>query len=116
MKEPKHLKLEGIGKSLSKIKAKYGVFASTGNHEFINGINGTSKFITENGINLIRDSSLFIADSFIVAAREDGSKNNFTGERKKIADRNNEYELTKIILLFYWIILHLSLKKLKQMA
>ena len=77
------LKLEGIGGSLSKIKAKYGVFASTGNHEFINGINGTSKFITENGINLIRDSSQLVANSFIIAAREDSSKTNFTGEPRK---------------------------------
>lgn len=79
----KTLKQEGIGKSLTKIKAKYGVFASTGNHEFINGINGTSKFITENGINLIRDSSLLVANSFILAVRDDGSENNFTGERRK---------------------------------
>ena len=77
------LKLEGIGGSLSKIKTKYGVFASTGNHEFINGINGTSKFITENGITLIKDSSLLIADSFILAAREDASKSSFTRESRK---------------------------------
>lgn len=80
----KTLKLEGIGKSLSKIKSKYGVFASTGNHEYINGINGTSKFITENGITLIRDSSMLIADSFILAARDDASKRNFKGESRKL--------------------------------
>ena len=77
------LKLEGIGGSLSKIKTKYGVFASTGNHEFINGINGTSKFITENGITLIRDSIILVADSFVLAARDDASKSNFTGEPRK---------------------------------
>jgi predicted MPP superfamily phosphohydrolase len=77
------LKLEGIGGSLSQIKSKYGVYASTGNHEFINGISVTSKFITENGINLIRDSSLLVADSFILAAREDSSKSSFTGEPRK---------------------------------
>ena len=77
------LKLEGIGGSLSQIKAKYGVFASVGNHEFINGINNTSRFITQNNINLIRDSSQLIANSFIVAARDDSSKPNFTGEKRK---------------------------------
>jgi len=77
------LRSEGIGKSLSKIKSKYGIFASTGNHEYINGINGTSKFIIENGINLLRDSSMLVAESFILAAREDGSKNNFTGKPRK---------------------------------
>ncbi len=77
------LKLEGIGGSLTKIKSKYGVYASTGNHEYINGINGTSKFITENGINLIRDSAQIIANSFVIVGREDGSKTNFTGEQRK---------------------------------
>lgn len=82
------LKSEGIGVSLSKIKSKYGVFASTGNHEFINGINGTSKFITENGITLIRDSSILVADNFILAAREDVSKNSFTREPRKPLKEN----------------------------
>jgi hypothetical protein len=77
------LKLEEIGGSLSHIKAKYGVFASVGNHEFINGIKGTSRFISENGINLIRDSSQLVANSFLIAARDDSSKVNFTGEQRK---------------------------------
>jgi len=92
------LKSEGIGVSLSKIKSKYGVFASTGNHEYINGINGTSKFITENGITLIRDSSLLIADSFILAARDDASKNSFAKQRRKsleeiISNANQNYPI-----------------------
>ncbi len=92
------LKSEGIGVSLSKIKSKYGVFASTGNHEYINGINGTCKFITENGITLIRDSSLLIADSFILAARDDASKNSFANQRRKsleeiISNANQNYPI-----------------------
>ena len=92
------LKSEGIGVSLSKIKSKYGVFASTGNHEYINGINGTCKFITENGITLIRDSSLLIADSFILAARDDASKNSFAKQRRKsleeiISNANQNYPI-----------------------
>ncbi len=76
----KTLRMEGIGKSLSGIKTKYGIFASTGNHEFINGINSTSHFITENGITLIRDSSILIAENFVLVGREDSSKPNFTRE------------------------------------
>lgn len=95
------LELEGIGKSLSQIKTKYGVFASTGNHEFINGINGTSKFITDNGINLIRDSSLIVADSFILAAREDARKTSFTGEQRKSLEEiiNEVDKIYPVILL-----------------
>ncbi|NWF90191.1 MAG: metallophosphoesterase [Ignavibacteriaceae bacterium] len=94
------LKLEKIGGSLSKIKTKYGVFASTGNHEFINGIKGTSKFITDNGINLIRDSFQLIENNFIVAGREDESKKNFTGEqRRSLNEIMNEVDKNYPVIL-----------------
>lgn len=94
------LELEKIGGSLSKIKTKYGVFASTGNHEFINGINGTSKFITDYGINLIRDSSQLIENNFVVAGREDESKKSFTGEqRKSLKEIMNEVDKSYPVIL-----------------
>jgi uncharacterized protein len=91
---------ERIGESLSKIKANYGVFASTGNHEFINGIKGTGRFITDNGINLIRDSSLKIANSFILVARDDSSKTSFTGEpRKSLAELMSKIDRNYSVIL-----------------
>ncbi len=69
-----------IGSSLLRLKAKYGVYAATGNHEFITGIKEAEKYIENNNINLLRDSLVKIDDGFIVAARDDRSKKNFTGE------------------------------------
>lgn len=71
-----------IGASLLMLKAKYGVYAATGNHEFITGIKEAEKYILKHNINLLRDSIIKIDDGFIVAARDDRSKKNFTGDER----------------------------------
>jgi predicted MPP superfamily phosphohydrolase len=77
------LEKNGIGKSFLRLKPKYGVYASTGNHEYIVGINNIPKFIFDHNIKLLRDESILIDNSFYLAAREDYSKGQFTGEQRK---------------------------------
>ena len=80
--KPSVLNGNKIGSSLLKLKAEYGVYAATGNHEFITGIKDAEKYIVNHNINLLRDSIIKIDDGFIVAARDDRSKKNFTGEER----------------------------------
>jgi len=77
------LKRQNIGKSLSKIKSKYGVFVSNGNHEFINGADELDKYMEEMNLKVIRDSSAFIDNSFYIVGRDDRSKVSFTGKQRK---------------------------------
>ena len=77
------LKRLNIGESFKKIKSKYGVFASNGNHEFINGVESAVRFMRENGIEVLRDTIVIIDDAFIIAAREDRSITNFTNKKRK---------------------------------
>ena len=77
------LKRLNIGKSFKKIKSKYGVFASNGNHEFINGVEDADSFMRENGIEVLRDTMVTIDDAFIISAREDITINNFTNKNRK---------------------------------
>lgn len=77
------LKRLNIGESFKKIKSKYGVFASNGNHEFINGVETADLFLRENGIEVLRDTMVMIDDAFIIAARDDRSINNFTNKKRK---------------------------------
>jgi predicted MPP superfamily phosphohydrolase len=90
-----------IGASLLKLKAKYGVYASTGNHEFITGIKEAEKYILNHNINLLRDSVIKIDDGFIVAARDDRSKKNFTGEERLPLNKiiNDSLKTYPIILM-----------------
>ena len=72
-----------IGKALFELNPKYGVYASTGNHEFINGIDSAVAYMTNHNIKVLRDSSVLIDNSFYIVARDDRSKKQFTGEARK---------------------------------
>ena len=85
-----------IGPAFYNIKSKFGVFASTGNHEFITGINTSAQFITDHGMKLLRDSLVLIDNSFYIAARDDRSITSFTGLKRKplkeiLLDAENGY-------------------------
>jgi predicted MPP superfamily phosphohydrolase len=77
------LKRKGIGKDLSGIKSKYGVFASNGNHEFIVGVEDADKYLLELGVNVLRDSAFLVDSSFYVIGREDITKRNFLSVNRK---------------------------------
>lgn len=91
----------GIGKSLNRFKSKYGVYACTGNHEYINGGEESVKYLTANGIVVMRDTLEVVDNSFILAGREDISKQNFTKiPRKSLAEiLNSLTENLPVILL-----------------
>ncbi len=72
-----------IGKSLNDLKAKYGVFAVTGNHEFINGVAHSVKFIQGKGITVLRDDFIKVGGTYFIIGRDDVSKANFTKEKRK---------------------------------
>lgn len=82
----KLLKRSRIGESFKKLNPKYGIIACTGNHEFINGVETSVKFMEDYGINVLRDSVLKFGDAFFVLGREDRSGNNFTRKRRKSLD------------------------------
>lgn len=85
--KPIHLKRMGIDKSLPKLKSKYGVFAINGNHEFINGIEESDEFIKQCGVEILRDTSVEIAESIQIIGREDRSIKQFSHkERKQLSE------------------------------
>ena len=64
---------QNLGESLRKLKAPLGVYAVTGNHEYIGGVEPACKYITEHGITILRDSTALIGSSFYLIGREDRS-------------------------------------------
>ena len=74
---------QNLGETLRKIKAKYGVVACTGNHEYIGGVEEAHQYLTDHGINVLRDSSVNIADSIYVVGREDRAIRQFAGKQRK---------------------------------
>lgn len=72
-----------IGPGLKNLKSKYGVISSTGNHEYINGVERSVNFAKEYGIVVLRDEFVNIENLFYVVGREDVSKSSFTRQKRK---------------------------------
>jgi predicted MPP superfamily phosphohydrolase len=81
------LKPRGIGESFNRLRAKYGIYSVSGNHEFINDVESSVKFMENYGMKVIRDSYELVDSSFYVIGREDVVMDRFTGKkRKKLAE------------------------------
>lgn len=77
---------ENLGETIRQIQSKYGIYAITGNHEYIGGVEPACKYLVEHGIVMLRDSSVKIAESFILIGREDRSINQFSNKKRKPID------------------------------
>jgi len=72
-----------VGEKLTAFKSKYGVYAVTGNHEYIGGVYKAKKYLTDHNINLLNDTAILIDESFYLAGREDLTINQFTNQKRK---------------------------------
>lgn len=75
-----------LGRSLLKLKAPLGVFAITGNHEYIGGAEAAVKYLQEHGIRMLRDTSIKINGSFYLAGRNDRDSRRFSAKERKGID------------------------------
>lgn len=75
---------QNLGETLRLLKAKYGVFAITGNHEYIGGVEEACTYLAEHKIRVLRDEAVTIRDGITLVGREDRSINQFAGKRRKL--------------------------------
>lgn len=70
------------------IRSRYGVFACLGNHDYYNqDLNKLTQWLSQAGIQVLRDESVKVADSFYLIGRDDKSYEMISGrKRKKISD------------------------------
>jgi len=74
---------QNLHQIFKKIKSKYGIYACTGNHEYIGGIEKAMTFIKESGITILRDSAIKIEESIYIIGREDINAKIFRGGKRK---------------------------------
>jgi predicted MPP superfamily phosphohydrolase len=72
-----------LGIIFEQLKPKYGVFAVTGNHEYIGGANKAVEYLSKHRIRFLRDEAVEIDGTFALAGREDASSSNFVGTKRK---------------------------------
>ncbi len=81
--DPQTIMRDSVGDLLRSLRAKHGVFAVTGNHEYIGGVERACRYLEEHGIRVLRDQAVLIAGLFHLVGREDRSINRFTGKNRK---------------------------------
>ena len=74
---------ENLGEALRNIRARYGVLAITGNHEYIGGAEEASRYLTEHGVTMLRDSMVRLENGIQIVGREDRSSRQFGGKQRK---------------------------------
>jgi predicted MPP superfamily phosphohydrolase len=74
---------QNMGESLTKLKARWGVFAITGNHEYIGGVEEACRYLEDHGVTLLRDAVIRVNDSLTLVGREDRSISRMSGKKRK---------------------------------
>jgi predicted MPP superfamily phosphohydrolase len=75
-----------LGLELLKIKSKHGVYAITGNHEYIGNAETSCTYLEAHGVKMLRDAVTEVAGVYLVG-REDRAAKQFAHlERKPLAD------------------------------
>ncbi|NOZ60574.1 MAG: metallophosphoesterase [Calditrichaeota bacterium] len=91
---------ENLGDDLLKLSAKFGVFAITGNHEFIGGVDRAAAYLGQHGIQVLRDEVVLVQDDFYIVGREDRSVRQFNGNsRKSLAGLVADIDFQKPLIL-----------------
>lgn len=79
--ENSYAEIKNIGKSITKLNLKYGIWAVPGNHEYINNVDKCIAYMDMLGIKTLRDSSVMIDSSIILVGRDDESAHRFGYEK-----------------------------------
>ncbi len=87
-----------LGETLKRLKAPMGVYAITGNHEYIGGVTQAVNYLEEHNIKFLRDSAVKINNSFYLVGREDRSKS-YRGKRKDITEILNGYDINLPVIM-----------------
>ncbi len=66
---------QNLDETLRKLRARHGIFAVTGNHEYIGGVEPACAYLTEHGIRMLRDEAVTIPGVAGIIGREDISYN-----------------------------------------
>ncbi len=74
---------ENLGEALRHLEAKFGIYAITGNHEYIGGVEAAVKYLEEHGVTVLRDSVIKVNNSLYLVGRDDRSGRQFAGRQRK---------------------------------
>ncbi len=65
--------LEKMTVTFRKLRSRYGIFASTGNHEYFAGIEKSLAYLKKSGFTVLEDEAALVAHSLIIVGRSNSS-------------------------------------------
>lgn len=92
----KHYNLLSYFKNINSV---YGVYAITGNHEYISHAQDSSEYFAQNNIKMLNDEIIEIDNRFIIVGRKDVEARRWLGSRKKIEELVKDIDFNKPIIL-----------------
>jgi uncharacterized protein len=91
---------ENLGDELRNLSSPLGVYAITGNHEYIGGAEKAVQYYRDHGIKVLRDSAVLVDQCFYLVGREDKDKGRFSGKpRKELHELMKDVDHSKPIIL-----------------
>lgn len=79
-----------VGDILRQVNTGYGIFACTGNHEWIGDVDVAADFLRRHGVNVLRDSLAELPFGVTIIGRDDLSRNHRLGHRKSLSSITNK--------------------------
>ncbi|HUI65552.1 MAG TPA: metallophosphoesterase, partial [Bacteroidota bacterium] len=91
---------ENLGEMLRSLHARLGVYAVTGNHEYIGGAEAAVAYLRDHGITVLRDSVAKLDNGLYVIGREDRSSTQFGGKKRRaLSDLMSDVDRSHPLLL-----------------
>jgi len=103
--------IKGIGHSIKNLNIPLGIWAVTGNHEYIAGIERSMDYMNSLGINVLRDSSVILENGLMLIGREDrtlerrGGKSPMSLEELMAQKISGEFSVTELSKEYLTILL-----------
>lgn len=89
-----------VGEALRDLRAPLGVYAVTGNHEYIGGIGPAVAYLTSHNVRLLRDETARLPEGAYLVGREDVSAPRLGGPgRKPLADLLRDLDMKSPVVV-----------------
>lgn len=91
---------KNLGQYFKQLNPELGIYAITGNHEYIGNPKISLDYLSQFGISYVRDTSIEVGDELVIIGRDDKEKSRYTqGGRKNIEQLIEGVDFTKPVIL-----------------
>ncbi|MGQ9619162.1 MAG: metallophosphoesterase, partial [Candidatus Aminicenantia bacterium] len=94
-------KINGIVDALKRLKAKYGVFAVTGNHEFYAGVEKFYELSEKAGIRILRNEKFGLNENIEIIGVDDDTSKSFRKEKENPEELFKNVSTDKFTIFLY---------------